>query len=305
MNQGEVLSRTWKLLWKHKVLYLLGLVSALVSSGIGIVNVIAMLNSMDKAEEWTNTLLNTIRNTPLTTWVLLGLGLLVFWAVVLYLTQAFKAAQLRGVWQVDTAEPQQLSFGQLWQEGQPYVLRMILLSLVFGGISLIGVLTIFIPFIYGMFSETYWLLCLTLPLMVVLLAATILLQVFTQLGGAAIVAENLGVVAAIRRAWDVAIHHKAAVALLMLFLYLINYGISMLIQAPTSLFTGLINGGIEMDYDIFPMLQGLMIIMMLITVLYIGLWLSFYNTAWLLAYNQLTRPVDPAPVDAEPPQIQG
>ena len=53
------------------------------------------------------------------------------------------------------------------------------------------------------------------------------------------------------------------------------------------------------------MLQGLMIIMMLITVLYTGLWMSFYNTAWLLAYNQLTRPVDPAPVDAEPPQIQG
>ena len=79
----------------------------------------------------------------------------------------------------------------------------------------------------------------------------------------------------------------------------------MLIQAPTSLFTGLINGGIGMDYDIFPMLQGLMIIMMLITVLYTGLWLSFYNTAWLLAYNQLTRPVEPAPVDAEPPQIQG
>ncbi|HOD03580.1 MAG TPA: hypothetical protein PKH92_00920 [Anaerolineaceae bacterium] len=303
MNQGEVLSRTWKLLWKHKVLYLLGLVSSLVFSGPTFICIIFLLTSLNKFESLYHSMNNRIQSMPIYGWVLIGLVWLAVWAVVLYLTQSFKAAQYRGAWQVDTAEPQELSFGQLWREGQPYVLRMVLLNLIFGGISLIGVLAVIIPFAYGMISEAYWLLCLALLVVFVLPAVTILIQIFIQLGGAAIVVENLGAIAAIRRAWDVAIHHKAAIALLMLFLYLINYGISMLIQTPFSFLIGLVPG--FMGTTSIVVILGMAALMWLVVVLYTGLWMSFNDTAWVVAYNRLTRPAEPALTDVKSPQTQG
>jgi len=304
MNQGEVLSRTWKLLWKHKVLYLLGLISMLISSAPGIVPSFFLYITPKAFENWANSITVSIQTVPITGWVLIGLGLLVFAAVILYLTLSFKAAQLRGAWQADTAEPQQLSFGQLWQEGQPYVLRMILFSLIVGGVSLAGWMAVISPLYNGNISKALWLNCLIFPVMLILAAATLIIQCLLQLGYDAIIAEDLGVIAAIRRAWNVAIHHKAALALLTFFLFLINIGGSALIQAPFMSLAAISSiSATEQSSNLAPLvISG---IMTLALILYAGLWMSFNDTAWLLAYNQLTRPVDPAPVDAEPPQIQG
>ncbi|HQF63174.1 MAG TPA: hypothetical protein PLT26_11785 [Anaerolineaceae bacterium] len=58
MNQGEVLSRTWKLLWKHKVLYLLGLVSSLVLVDLNALLIMLVCISPSEFNRWDNSILS-------------------------------------------------------------------------------------------------------------------------------------------------------------------------------------------------------------------------------------------------------
>jgi len=301
MNQGEVLSRTWKLLWKHKVLYLLGFIRALVWAGLTVLGFNIMYISPAEFENWVNSTGISIQAIPIIGWGLIGVVMVAALALILYLTLFFTAAQYCNAWQANTDEITKLSFGKLWRNIHPYALQMFLFSLILGGISLVAAMAVGTPVLYVVKLQHFYPSYLAAPLFFLQTAASFVLFILFSLGYAGIVTEGLGAIAAIRRAWEVAIHHKAALALLTFFLLLINIGCSALIQTPLMPLVAMSSISVTEHSSNLAALV-ILSIMILVLILYTGLWLSFNDTAWVVAYNRLTRPEPPASTPAEPTQ---
>ncbi len=138
---------------------------------------------------------------PLTIALIFLLGL-VLAVVIIVVSTMGRAGLMRGAWLADSGEAN-LTFSRLWQEAQTYFLRVFLLGLLAFAITLALVLVIFIPgVLLSVLTLGIALICL-LPLICLLVPVLIALSVVFDLTIVAITGENLGVIDALRRAWDV------------------------------------------------------------------------------------------------------
>ena len=220
MNVGEILTRAWAIIWKHKVLFLLGLILSLTSGGGS--------NYRSSSTDFFNNQGNQpeifggqlpgaydfesmIESIPVYGWVFIGLAALALIVLFTYLNLSATAAFNRGAWRADMLNVEQMSFNQLWREGQPYLLRLFLFGLLGFLITLAAVLVIILPML---FFAVIGLACLTLPFFLVFFLGLIFIGSILNLGTIGIVAENLGVIDALKRAWGMLLDHFGHLILL-------------------------------------------------------------------------------------------
>jgi len=316
-NFGEVLSRAWQIIWKHKVLWVFGILAGCGRGG-------GNFNSnsggggdgggfgQPDLPPQVLRFLQTIEEN-LTTFIVIGcIVILLIWAVTIFLSTIGKVGLIRGTFQAEGGA-ENLIFGQLFSESTPYFWRIFGLSLIVGlpiviviagivaagivlgislsqgsdpsGIAVLGML----PLLIGCF-------CLLIPVMFVV-------GMIIRQAENAIVLEDMRVLPAISRGWDVFRNNLGPIILMAIILAVIGLVVGFVIAIPIF---------IVVVPAVFAFIAGEsqnwtpLIIMGVCLCLYIpvslvlnGIAIAYTESAWTLTYMRLTKPQENAPLIVE------
>ena len=203
MDYSEVLTKAWRIVWKHKILWIFGILagcgtgggggggggsgarweqsSPFSQGGTGEIERAVQQAGQWISEHW---------------WViaLVILALLVLWAVAVFLGTIGKIGLIRGTFKVDGGA-EKLGFGELFRESLPFFWRVFLLTFLIG----LAFLVVFLPLVlFGVVTAGVGFLCI-LPLMCILVPVLWAVGIVVHQANNAIVVENLGMLDGLKR----------------------------------------------------------------------------------------------------------
>lgn len=320
MNYSEVFSKAWKIVWKFKALWIFGILSSCArassggsggssggsggSSHLFDSGVLASPQALlpKQAYLWW---LQFQQGGDMAPWAVFLIVLAVFFVITalvvlsLFLGVLGRVGVARGAWLADEGE-EKLDFSRIFQESKPYYWRVFLFflllfaaSIAIGGIVVIPILLVII------FTLGLGLLFLIPLFIVVAFAIKILIEQTIM----AIVAEDLGVFAAIERAWKLLVEKPwpqlviglvttgleivvGFVLVLPMFLVVLPLLISIMFQTEVVLGIGAIISGAS-----FLLYLPVMLLVM-------GVMYAYFGALWALTFRRITQPLAPAIVDA-------
>lgn len=308
MDFGEVLRTAWKIIWKHKILWIFGIFAGCSrgggggGGGGGRGNVTTPGGGFSPYQEQATQFANWIQAHP---WVIVLFVIVVLLIVILALLLGTmgRIGLIRGTQKAD-AGAERLGFGELWDESRPYFWRIFLLSLLMG-IAVLVVVLVLVGLGIGFTVLTLGLgaLCL-IPLLCLLVPAVWLLGIVIQQAETAIVVENLGIEAGLRRGWDVFRQNLGPMLLMWLILAVISFVIGLILAIPVLIivipvvlgyFT--VNAGFTSAVNMPPawslILAGVCFVAYLPFLLVLnGILVGYIQSAWTLTYLRLTQPKD-------------
>ncbi len=306
MNYGEILEKAWKTIWKHKILWLFGVLAGYGAAGSGgsgagsgagsSSNFTVQPGTWDFMGPGPNQALEEfgrfITSVPVWAWILLVLFLMVvgFILSVIFLfastlgqTGLIKGASLAD--QADQEDPP-LSFGTIFNAIKPHYWKVLLLNLGVILVGLFGGLILAVPILIITICT-----CFIGPLLFMVIGWFINVLVnFTMI---AIIEEGLGIFDAIGRAWRVITRNLGKVVVMFLILGIGGIIITAIISlpmliVPVPLVANLLLTGAR------SITAGL-IISLLLTILVLpliiflsGVLQAFILAAWTLTFRRLT-----------------
>lgn len=292
MDIGFVLSRAWQIIWKHKILWVFGILASCSSTNYGTSNFRTSYQG-----EIAPQLQYTINQIP--EWqiaVLVGIAILVILLLVviaIFLGTMGRIGLIRGTLQAEQGSSS-LLFSELFSGGLPYFWRVFGVNLLVGlGLAVLFILFGIFALIGTVLTLGIGLICL-LPLFCLLIPFSWLVSVVLEQVDIAIVVEDLGIMDGLQRGWDVVKANLGMIIVMGLILYVgvglvggFIIGIPIVaIIAPAVI--GAINGAQRA-------LQGGLVISGLCLIFYIpvaivlyGILQSYIKTAWTLTYLRLT-----------------
>ena len=323
MNYSEVFSKAWKIVWKFKALWIFGILSscARASSGGGgsssggsggssnLINSGGVMASPDvilprQVYQWYLQFQNAWDMEP---WGVFLLVMAVFFVVLalvvvsLFLGVLGRVGVARGAWLADAGE-ENLNFSRIFNESKPYFWRVFLFFLLLFAASIaIGGLVAIPLLLVVVFTLGLGLLFL-IPLFIVVAFA---IKILIEQTIVAIVAEDLGVFAAIERAWKLLVEKPwpqivvglatsigeiavMFVLVIPIFLVLIPFLISIFFQTDAAVGIGAIISG-----------AGFLLYLP-IMILVSGIMYAYIGSVWALTFRRLTA--TPTAVVMEPVQ---
>jgi len=333
MNYSEVISKAWKILWKHKALWFFAFLAGSVASGSsnagfrlpdrGSIN---WQNRLPKGNwgHWMQPFVDKLANIPPATWVLIALGILAFAFLVslvgFFIGNIGKTGLIKGSLMADQAgTTQKLSIADIWNGLKPFYWRMILLHLVIGfGGFLVGVAFIAFLAVITIGTLGLALLCL-LPLLLLLIPLNWLIEAWLFYAAVALVDDNLQIFDAIGKGWKEATQNLVPSGLMVLFTKILKFTAGVLIFFPFMLATApvvvpaiLQSGKIPaINWWIFAILilivivLSIMISILLNTFTYALLTITYKRLALKPTQTEILRTDVPAPEGCiEPPVIE-
>lgn len=315
-NFGEVLTRAWQIIWKHKVLWIFGILAGCGRSGgnfrgnsgsggsgaPGQPNIPPQLMQIVRVIE-----------QNLTTFIILGcIVLLLIWALTIFLGTVGRIGLIRGTFRAEEGA-EHLIFGQLFSESTPYFWRMFGLSLIVaipvlimvgaivamavaliipvsngnngGNVALLGL----IPLLIGCF-------CLLVPIMFVI-------GMIVRQAENAIVLEDLRVLPAISRGWEVFRSNLGPILLMAIILAVIGLVVGFIIAIPVLVIVVpaaiAFAAGNAQNWTPMIIAGVLLCLYIPISLVVNGIVTAYTESAWTLTYMRLTKPQASAPVVVE------
>ena len=319
MNYGEIFSKAWKTIWKHKVLWIFGLLASCGQSGggggggggRGGGNGANFDFGNMQLPPWLENLGRTFDRAAAdgTLWVglaaLIGVVIILglFLAVIaLVLSTIGKAGLVRGTWDVEEGA-EKLAFGALFKQSLSYFWKVLgftilawLGQLVLGLVAIIPVLLL----------TLITLGCGLIILIPVIIAAGLFIIALIQLSIVAIVGEGRGVFAALERAWKLITSNLAPAAVFTLILAAGTFLIGLALALPVLLIAlpvvlGFIQGGQAVNTGLIVG-GGLLLIYILFAVFVSALLHAYLGAAWTLAFRAL-RTREQGMGEAPPPAL--
>lgn len=287
MNYGEVLSRAWQIIWRHKALWLFGILAGCgqaANSGGGNTGV----RSSREAEIplWLQRYFDQTFLTDDQIVLLVGLILLLaLMAVVLVLVldTVGRAGLIYGTESADREQPR-LRVGDLFNASMAYFWRVLGVNLVARILLYLVIGILAIPFVLVTCGIGF----ILLPLVF------LFIELILEQANIAIVTENQGIMDGLRRAWDVVRQNLGPYILMALILFVIGFLGSILIGLPvaiiaTPLIAALLAGtqaalraGIAGTIIAFLVYLPVMILLH-------GILRAYITSAWTLTFLRLTR----------------
>lgn len=238
--------------------------------------------------------------------------LLLFWAITIFLSTIGKVGLIRGTYQADGGA-EKLIFGQLFSESMPYFWRIFGLSLIVA----IPILVIFAALIAGivafaisasqgndaaniglagMIPVLIGCVCLLIPVMFVI-------GMIIRQAENAIVLEDMRVLPAISRGWDVFRGNLGPVILMAIILAVIGLAIGFVIAIPAFIIVfpamiAFIASNAKNWTPLIFMGIGLCLYIPVAMVLN-GILMAYTESAWTLTFMRLTKPQANAPLVIE------
>ncbi|MCI0549837.1 MAG: hypothetical protein L0287_02665 [Anaerolineae bacterium] len=313
-NFGEVLTRAWQIVWKHKILWVFGILASCGrggsnfnsgSSGGGDGGSGTPPDLPPQAMEW----FRWVEENAVTFFALVCVFVLLIWLVTKAIGAVGKIGLIRGTAQVE-GSTEQLIFGQLFSEGTPYFGRMfgllVLVDLPILALALV-VIVMAIAFVLpvsqagdaavtGMFSMVALFgvcICLFIPIMIVV-------YLIANQSERAIVLEEMRVLPAISRGWDVFRNNLGPIIVMAIILAVISFVVGFIIAIPIlivvvpTMFAFM--AGEAQNWTPLAIAGVCICLYIPISLLLNGIAIAYTESAWTLTYMRLTKPPVSEPI---------
>ena len=306
-NFGEILSRAWQIIWKHKVLWIFGVFAGCSRGGGGGTGgggggtgvEPGTPNPFPELQRTFEQLGQWINDNP---WIVavFVLVFLVLFVIGIFLGTIGRIGLIRGTYHAEQGA-ERLVFGEMFSESMPYFWRVLGLSLLIILTLLIVFMILFIPLgLFAALTAGIGLICL-LPLVCLLIPLAWAVTVVIEQANVAIVLEDLGIGAGLRRGWEVVRANIGTMILMALILFIGSavVGITLaipLIVAVFPLLIGSVAGVERTPLLIFGICCAVYLPILLILN---GIMTAYIQCAWTLTYMRLTKPQDNAPIVLE------
>jgi membrane-anchored glycerophosphoryl diester phosphodiesterase (GDPDase) len=297
-NFGEVLTRAWQIIWKHKILWVFGIFASCSRGGGGNGGSGGNGgNGNQQFPQWQQTMDQIGRWISENTWIVVVAVIVVLLIIVLaiFLGTIGRIGLIKGTQRAEQGA-ERLIFGELFSESTPYFWRVFGLSLLIGLISLL----IFLPLIFfGVITAGVGFICL-LPLLCILVPVLWAVSVVIEQANAAIVLENLGIGDGLRRGWEVVRTNPGPMFILALILFIGSGVIGFIIALPViAAVLPFVFGAATNNTN--PIWFGVACCAIYFPILLVlnGILTAYMQTVWALTYMRLTKPRDNAPVIVE------
>jgi hypothetical protein len=317
MNFGEVLSRAWQIIWKHKVLWIFGILAGLGAGGGSNggggggtrysmdQNNFNFGNNFGQNIPWYQ-----VENWFRTNWwifILLALAFLALIVVIIVLSTFGRIGLARGAWQADEGA-EKLGFGRLFAESGPYFWRVFGLNLLIFILWIAVLAILFLPAAaFAALTLGIALVCLG-PLLILLCCLLVPLgwavSVVTEQAVVAITCEDLGLIDGLKRGWQVFRANLGPQVIMFLILGIGGGILRFLIALPAFLIVLPLVGAAIANTNAAWMAGGITSVVMLCIYIPIALVLNgvltgYTGTAWALTFRRLTGRGLPAPAPVE------
>jgi hypothetical protein len=304
-NFGEVLTRAWQIVWKHKVLWIFGILASCGRSS-GNFNSNSRGGGNGSGTNLPPQLLQWLQwvEGHMTQFIAITVVILcVIWIIAAFLSTIGKIGLIRGTSQAEGGS-EKLIFGQLFSESTPYFWRMFGLSLVLA----IPILIVFVALFAGLiifaisasggdnnnsaigFLATVPILigcvCLLIPVMFVVG------MIFRQ-SERAIVLEELGVLPSISRGWDIFRANLGPIILMAIILAVIGFVVGLAVAIPIIIIVvpAAFAYAIGNAQNSTPLILAGVCFCLYLPILLLanGILTAYTESAWTLTFMRLTR----------------
>jgi len=304
MQFDEIFTSAWRIIWKHKVLWIFGILAGCGSQGGGGgMNYSIGGNEVDipGIERATRPLvrffggLSAEQNTLLAAVIILAALVLVALAAVLNMIG--RVGLIRGAAQAD-AGSEKLAFGELLASVWPFFWRVLGLNLLVG--IALGVIVAFVAGVVILGSVAtlgLGLLCLW-PLICLLIPLALAVGVILEQANIALVIEDLAITTALQRAWEVVRAQIGAAIVMALVLILGSAVVGVVLALPLGLavfpaFAAMILG--RKGAQALLVTAGLCLVAYLPVLIGLsGVVQAYIKSAWTLFFLRATRPAEVA-----------
>lgn len=311
MNYGEAIEKAWKIIWRFKILWVLGLLASCAGGGITIPSFNYQFSSADyqnmgRGNFLPSSIANWFQSIPVWVWILGFLVILVLGLLFFIVGLVGRIGVKRGAWRADEGAAK-LVFGDLFTESLGYFWRMLGLSLLVGlpgfFFAIIS-LVFFLGSIFSMFaSQTsnagILLLCVALPLFCLIIPLSWIMTILSELCSSALVAENLGVIASLKRGWNLMWKKLGSVVLISLVTGVIQIAVAIvlgilaaLVAIPLAASAFVAGAGLAIWIAAGVLFAFLLVIGMFIN----SLLHAYSGSLWMITFRRLTA----APVSVVP-----
>ena len=296
MDIGNVLSRAWQIIWKHKVLWVFGILAGCSGGGGGANNFRSSYQESESSQRF-QPFVDQFQNIP--QWmvalfvIILIVVVLLLVVVSIFLGTIGRVGLVRGTQQAEGGAAS-LSFGELFSGSMPYFWRVFGLNLLVGlAIAVIGVLFAILAIAGTVVTLGLGALCL-IPLICILVPVVWFVSVIVEQASIAIVVENLGVMDGLRRGWELVRANLGTMIVMALILLLgVNVIGGLIIGLPVVLIVvpavlgGAIGGERAFGGGLIFALVCFVAYLPVLLVLS-GILRGYIETAWTLTFLRLT-----------------
>jgi hypothetical protein len=293
MDFGAVLSRAWKIIWRHKVLWIFGILAGCASATSSGPNLTYQTDLPYSVQSFFDQASPGLVALIIIAIVLVSLAIVL---LVVFLGTVGRIGLIRGAQLVDQGT-ETLKFGGLFRSSMRYFWRVFALALllvvfsivVIGGLIFLGVLGTVATLGIG-------LICL-IPLLCLLIPVIWFLSVLFIQANIAIVVDDVGVMEGVARGWEV-IKKNVGAMIVMTLILVIGLGAiaAFLIAAPLGLImVAVLPATIALGEQATPAwwIAGLCFVMYLpVLLLLSGILRAYIDSAWTLTYLRLTNPIE-------------
>jgi hypothetical protein len=294
MDISAIFKRAWEITWKHKGLWLLGILANCSSGSSQTSSNVSRIPQYNVSRGEFPQIDHWLQSVPEGTWIAIGIAVigglillaLIFWA----LAAVGNGGLIAGFHMAETGET--VTLASTFQQGFRYFWKLLVIQLILGLASLVVIL----PLIFGgallsILTLGIGLICF-LPLICLLIPLGIALSIYTLLTQIALIVEELDLVAAFQRAWDVFRSNLGEVIVMGLILGVGSFVVGLILAIPFILMvlpfiTGLIVGT---ETSTFAGLSVTLIgILFYLPVLLVasGIMRTFITGSWTLTYRSL------------------
>lgn len=307
MKFGEILSKAWKTIWKHKILWLFGILAGCSANSSFGGNSRFEFSSSTQTGQFVepgsypamDQFFNSLSEISPWVWVLIGVSVLILILAISFVSLMAGTLGTTGVIKGTSMAEQAgeddkpLSFGAIFKGLKPHFWKVLLMTLIvnIGGVIL-GVILV-IPIIILTVCTFFLAGILMIPLGWFI---TTLVR-FTTI---AIVEENLGIIDAVKRAWNLLIKNLGNVAIMFLILGIGGALVGLFLAIPifVSLLPLIINitiDGYEAAYTGLTLTAILFGVALPLVIVLGGALKAYLLSAWTLTYREIAAetPFDP------------
>ncbi|MEO8355147.1 MAG: hypothetical protein ABI621_04475 [Chloroflexota bacterium] len=313
-NFGEVLSRAWQIIWKHKVLWIFGILASCTRSG-------SNFNSNSNWREGGDggfggtpnfppqlqRLIETISENMAAFIAITVAVICIFWIVAIFLGTIGKIGLIRGTWQAERVTGN-LIFGQLFSESMPYFWRMFGLSLIMGlpflvliAVLVAGGVAFGVALNQGgsntaALAGLLALVPLFIGCMCLLIPVGFVINMIVRQAQNAIVLEEASVLPSISRGWDIFRTNLGPIIVMAIILTVIGLVAGFIIALPVLVVvipaTIAFVVGNAQNWTPMIVAGALLCLYIPISMLINGILVAYTESVWTLTYMRLTRKPD-------------
>jgi hypothetical protein len=292
-NFGDVLTRAWKITWKHKVLWAISVLPFLTMFlFLPFWLILVFQKNLDFHA------ISTWMENPVYMTIAIFMYLLIF-VSSFFLQIASRSSLTLGVYRA-AEDLQPVTLVDLLRNGFRYFWRVLGASLLVG----LGSMALFIAFFAIMSALSvvtmgFAMLCVQ-PLFILMIPLILLVMALTEQTESAIVADELNVMDALKRAYELIKSHVWKYVLIMLIVY---FGMNILISVVTfplmvpMFFFVMRSMETGPDFNSVIRMQALVgVVILPLMALVQGFSLTYMKSAMMLTYLRLARPALSSPL---------